>query len=74
VPIVMAGGKKLPELDALTMAYKAVQEGAAGVDMGRNIFQSDAPKAMLAAVSATVHQDLKPADAFDLFNSLKAQG
>ena len=74
VPIVMAGGKKLPELDALAMAYNAVQQGAAGVDMGRNIFQSDAPKAMLAAVSATVHQDLKPADAFDLFNSLKAQG
>ena len=44
VPIVMAGGKKLPELDALTMAYNAVQQGAAGVDMGRNIFQSDAPE------------------------------
>src|SRR5205085_4683730 len=41
VPIVMAGGKKLAEFDALTMAYKAVQEGASGVDMGRNILQSD---------------------------------
>ena len=51
VPIVMAGGKKLPELEALTMAYNAVQQGASGVDMGRNIFQSDAPKAMIAAVS-----------------------
>ena len=44
VPIVMAGGKKLPELDALTMAYNAVQQGASGVDMGRNIFQSEAPQ------------------------------
>ncbi len=43
VPIVMAGGKKLPELEALTMAYNAVTEGAVGVDMGRNIFQSDCP-------------------------------
>ena len=43
VPIVMAGGKKLPELDALTMARRAIDAGAAGVDMGRNIFQSDAP-------------------------------
>ena len=43
----MAGGKKLPELEALTMAYNAVQQGAAGVDMGRNIFQSDAPAAMI---------------------------
>jgi putative autoinducer-2 (AI-2) aldolase len=74
VPIVMAGGKKLPELDALTMAYNAVQQGAAGVDMGRNIFQSVAPKAMIAAVGAVVHQKLKPKEAFDLFNSMKAKG
>ncbi|MBI3703822.1 MAG: 3-hydroxy-5-phosphonooxypentane-2,4-dione thiolase, partial [Rhizobiales bacterium] len=74
VPIVMAGGKKLPELDALTMAYNAVSRGAAGVDMGRNIFQSAAPKAMLAAVGAVVHENTRPKDAFDLFNSLKAKG
>jgi len=74
VPIVMAGGKKLPEIEALTMAYNAVQRGAAGVDMGRNIFQSDAPKAMLAAVAAVVHQSIKPKDAFALFNDLKAKG
>src|SRR6188508_2183189 len=52
VPIVIAGGKKLPELDALTMAYKAIDQGAAGVDMGRNIFQSDDPVAMIQAVGA----------------------
>ena len=74
VPIVMAGGKKLPELDALTMAYNAVQQGATGVDMGRNIFQSEAPKAMIAAVNAVVHNNSKPKDAFDLFKSLKAKG
>jgi putative autoinducer-2 (AI-2) aldolase len=74
VPIVMAGGKKLPELDALTLAYNAIQQGAAGVDMGRNIFQSQAPQAMLAAVNAVVHRKAEPKDAFDLFNALKAQG
>jgi 3-hydroxy-5-phosphonooxypentane-2,4-dione thiolase len=74
VPIVMAGGKKIPELEALTMAYNAVQEGAAGVDMGRNIFQSDAPKAMLKAVAEVVHHNLKPAKALDLYKSLKAKG
>jgi putative autoinducer-2 (AI-2) aldolase len=74
VPIVMAGGKKLPELEALTMAYNAVQQGASGVDMGRNIFQSDAPKAMIQAVHAVVHQNMKPAHALDLFQSLKSQG
>jgi 3-hydroxy-5-phosphonooxypentane-2,4-dione thiolase len=74
VPIVMAGGKKLPELDALTMAYNAVQQGAAGVDMGRNIFQSEAPKAMIAAINAVVHQNAKPKDAYALFSSLKTNG
>jgi 3-hydroxy-5-phosphonooxypentane-2,4-dione thiolase len=73
VPIVMAGGKKLPELDALTMAYNAVQQGAAGVDMGRNIFQSDAPKAMLAAVNAVVHENMKPKEALEIYESLKAE-
>ena len=74
VPIVMAGGKKLPELDALTMAYNAVQQGAAGVDMGRNIFQSDAPKAMIAAVHAVVHKNLKPKEGLEMYQSLKAKG
>ena len=71
VPIVMAGGKKLPELTALTMAYRAVQEGAAGVDMGRNIFQSNAPLAMLKAVNKVVHEDLPPAQALELFETLR---
>jgi len=71
VPIVMAGGKKLPELDALTMAYKAVNEGAAGVDMGRNIFQSDAPVAMIQAVNRVVHESMKPDEAYELFQTLK---
>ena len=74
VPIVMAGGKKLPELEALTMAYNAVQQGAAGVDMGRNIFQSDDPKAMIAAVHAVVHKNVRPADAFEIYESLRSKG
>src|SRR4051812_10201195 len=71
VPIVMAGGKKLPELEALTLAYNAGQQGAAGVDMGRNIFQSDAPQAMISAVHAVVHKNLKPAQAFEMYRELK---
>ena len=65
VPLVMAGGKKLPELEALTMAYSAVEEGAAGVDMGRNIFQADDPVAMIRAVGAVVHGSAKPQAAYD---------
>ena len=71
VPIVMAGGKKLPELDALTMAYRAIQEGAAGVDMGRNIFQSDCPEGMIKAVGKIVHEGMKPGEAFELYNTIR---
>jgi len=71
VPIVMAGGKKIPERDALTMAYNAVQQGASGVDMGRNIFQSESPIAMIQAVKAVVHNNETPEKAFDLYNTLK---
>ena len=70
VPIVMAGGKKLPERDALEMAYRAIQEGAAGVDMGRNIFQSHAPAAMIQAVAKVVHEDARPEEAYELFSDL----
>src|ERR1019366_135709 len=73
VPIVMAGGKKLPELEALTMAYNAIEQGAAGVDMGRNIFQSEAPRAMMQAIQKVVHKNMKPAEAHDLFLSLKGK-
>ena len=73
VPIVMAGGKKIPELDALTMAYRAVQQGASGVDMGRNIFQSESPAAMLQAVRAVVHDNETPEKALELYKTLKNQ-
>ena len=69
----MAGGTKIPELDALTMAYNAVQQGASGVDMGRNIFQAERPIAMLQAVRAVVHDNEKPQKALDLYHTLKNQ-
>lgn len=71
VPIVIAGGKKLPEAEALTMAYRAIQEGARGVDMGRNIFQSEYPVAMTRAIAAVVHEGYSDAQAFELYESQK---
>ena len=73
VPILMAGGKKLPELDALTMAYKAIDQGAMGVDMGRNIFQAESPIAMIQAVGAVVHEGEKPDKALGMYETLKAE-
>src|SRR5512135_1325669 len=71
VPLVMAGGKKLPELEALELTYNAIRRGAAGVDMGRNIFQSEDPVAMIQAVRSVVHDKATPQKAFDLFRDLK---
>lgn len=70
VPIVIAGGKKLPEKEALELCYKAVNDGAAGVDMGRNVFQSENPTAMIQAVHAVVHEGLTPEQGMEMFNDL----
>ena len=71
VPVVIAGGKKQPEKDALNMAYDAIQAGAIGVDMGRNVFQSTDPVGMIKAVNAIIHKDVTPKEAFEIFNSNK---
>ncbi len=73
VPIVIAGGKKIPELDALKMAYNAIQQGAAGVDMGRNIFQAENPVAMIQAVRKVVHENALPKDAYEFYQTLKGK-
>ena len=65
VPVVVAGGKKTGELEALKLAYNAVKHGAAGVDMGRNIFQSEKPINMIKAVKKVVHGGISPEDAYD---------
>ena len=71
VPIVIAGGKKIPEKDALQLAHNAISKGAVGVDMGRNIFQSENPVAMIQAIRAVVHENYSVDEAFKLFNRLK---
>jgi len=74
VPIVIAGGKKIPEADALKLAYDGVQQGAAGVDMGRNIFQADHPMAMIQAVRKVVHESYTPKAAYEYYLTLKNEG
>ena len=71
VPIVIAGGKKLPEGEALDLAFKAIQEGAAGVDMGRNVFQAEHPVAMLQAIRAVVHDRRSSKEALELYHALR---
>ncbi|MEF9970873.1 MAG: 3-hydroxy-5-phosphonooxypentane-2,4-dione thiolase [Oscillospiraceae bacterium] len=73
VPVVMAGGKKLPENEALTMAYMAIGDGACGVDMGRNIFQAEDPVAMCRAIGKVVHEGYTDVRAFEFYNDTKAK-
>lgn len=73
VPLVIAGGKKLPEDDALKLTYDAVRRGASGVDMGRNIFQAGSPVAMIQAVRAVVHENYTPKKAIELYEALKRE-
>jgi 3-hydroxy-5-phosphonooxypentane-2,4-dione thiolase len=71
VPVVIAGGKKLPEMDALKMAHGAISDGAVGVDMGRNIFQSDSPVGMIQAVRAIVHGGKSVDEAYEIYEQMK---
>jgi putative autoinducer-2 (AI-2) aldolase len=71
--MVMAGGKKIPEKEALQLTFNAINAGAVGVDMGRNIFQSDSPVSMIKAVRSIVHDNANADEAFQLFNQLKEE-
>ena len=57
VPVVILGGSKGAEADTLANIRAALDAGAAGVAMGRNVFQSKNPTAMTRAVVAVVHAD-----------------
>lgn len=72
IPVIIAGGKKIPEREALQLSHNAVQRGAVGIDMGRNIFQSEAPVAMIRAVRAIVHEKASVDQAYDLFQTFRA--
>jgi putative autoinducer-2 (AI-2) aldolase len=67
IPIIIAGGKKTSEKDALQLTFDAINDGASGVDMGRNIWQSDHPVAMIKAVKSIVHENYNFQEALDLF-------
>jgi putative autoinducer-2 (AI-2) aldolase len=68
VPVIIAGGKKLgKDIDVLELTFNAIREGAAGVDMGRNIWQSEYPVAMIKAVRSIVHENFSIKEAYDLF-------
>ena len=74
MPVVIAGGKKLPEREAIALAFDAIRAGASGVDMGRNIFQSDCPVGMISAVRAVVHDGATVEEAHAIYAAERARG
>ena len=75
VPIVIAGGPKVDsELEVFEWVYDALQKGAIGVNLGRNIWQHDYPVAMIRAIRAIIHENATPKEALDLFNEVKSGG
>ncbi len=70
VPIIVAGGKKIPERDAMQLTYNSIKAGAVGVDMGRNIWQSENPVPMIRAVRAIIHQNYNVDQAYKLYQDL----
>lgn len=73
VPVIVAGGKKIPERDAMQLTYNAINGGAVGVDMGRNIWQSEHPVSMIRAVRAIVHQNYDVDQAYTLYQKLVSE-
>jgi len=73
VPIIVAGGKKIPERDALQLTYNAIKAGAVGVDMGRNIWQSEHPVPMIKAARAIIHNNQNVEQAFKLYKKLVSE-
>jgi len=72
VPVVMAGGPKCEtELEVFEFVYDGMQKGAIGVNLGRNVWQSPYPVAMMRALNGVVHDNLLPQQAFELFKSLQ---
>jgi putative autoinducer-2 (AI-2) aldolase len=75
VPVVMAGGPKCEtELEVFDFVYDGIQKGAIGVNLGRNVWQSPHPVAMMRALNAIIHEKATPTQALDLFETVKEEG
>lgn len=73
VPIVIAGGPKVDtELEVFEFVYDAIQKGAIGVNLGRNVWQNEYPVAMMRSVRSIIHDDATPEDAHELYNDIKS--
>jgi len=74
VPVVMAGGPKCEtEKEVMDFVYDGMQNGAVGLNLGRNVWQNPHPVAMMRALHGIIHGNLNAAAAWELFNDLKGE-
>ncbi len=73
VPVVIAGGPKVDtQREVFDFVYDGLQKGAIGVNLGRNIWQTEHPVAAIRAIRAIIHENYAPEEAEDLFEQIKA--
>jgi len=74
VPVVMAGGPRVDtELEVFDFVYDGIQNGAIGVNLGRNIWQNAFPVAMIKAIRAIIHGNANPKKAQEIYDKEKGQ-
>jgi len=72
VPVVIAGGPRCEtELEVFEFVYDGIQKGAIGVNLGRNVWQSPHPVAVMRALNGVIHDGLTPRQALDLFETVR---
>jgi len=73
VPVVIAGGPKTETIrEVFDFVYDGVQKGAIGVNLGRNVWQTENPVATIRGIRAIVHDGYTAKEADDLFEQVKA--
>ena len=71
VPVVIAGGPKVDsQFEVFEFVYSGLQQGAIGVNLGRNIWQSKNPIASIRAIRAIIHEDYTAKEALELYNKI----
>jgi putative autoinducer-2 (AI-2) aldolase len=73
VPVVIAGGPKVAsQFEVFKFVYDGLQQGAIGVNLGRNIWQTQNPIAAIRAIRAIIHENFTAQEANELFNKIVA--
>lgn len=71
VPVVIAGGPRGTEKETFNFVYDGMQRGAIGVNLGRNVWQTKHPAAMMKSLEGIIHYKATPEKAQEIFGRAK---